>query len=246
MNYRALTSEDIQVFSEAISTFFERMTRQPAKVRTAYMLNPPEAILWNDFNGVIQVSGGFRGSVCFSAPRGLLLEVLSAIGETEESPDNFLDVAGEIANILSRRYGGSVTTDQQQGNVVRLGLGPGEAVDRIDDGLHRAGHVRLRIGQQSLHRRFAELGAIDRLGLGNAIRVEQQPAAARKRNLAGAEHQIRDHPRDRIAWLLEELGRGPGQFDQRRVVADIDVMQQAAVEIEDRAENRDKQLGFVG
>jgi chemotaxis protein CheX len=103
LNYRALNPEDIQVFSEAISTFFERMTQRPARVRTAYMLDRPEAILWNDFNGVIQVSGGFRGAVSFSAPRGLLTEVLSAMGETEQSDENFLDVAGEIANILSGR-----------------------------------------------------------------------------------------------------------------------------------------------
>ncbi|MDK9702698.1 MAG: chemotaxis protein CheX [Sulfuritalea sp.] len=103
MNYRALNPEDIQVFSEAISTFFERMTQRPARVRTAYMLDRPEAIVWNDFNGVIQVSGGFRGAVSFSAPRGLLTEVLSAMGEAEQSDENFLDVAGEIANMLSGR-----------------------------------------------------------------------------------------------------------------------------------------------
>ena len=103
MNYRALNPEDIQVFSEAISTFFERMTQKPARVRTAYMLDQPETILWNYFNGVIQVSGGFRGAVSFSAPQGLLTEVLAAMGETEQSEENFLDVAGEIANILSGR-----------------------------------------------------------------------------------------------------------------------------------------------
>ncbi|MCM2288657.1 MAG: chemotaxis protein CheX [Sulfuritalea sp.] len=103
MNYRALNPEDIQVFSEAISTFFERMTQRPARVRTAYMLDRPETILWNDFNGVIQVAGGFRGAISFSAPQGLLTEVLSAMGEAEQSVENFLDVAGEIANILSGR-----------------------------------------------------------------------------------------------------------------------------------------------
>lgn len=138
MNYRALNPEDIQVFSEAISTFFERMTNKPAKVRTAYMLNPPEAIIWNDFNGVIQVSGGFRGSVCFSAPRGLLLEVLSAMGETEGSADNFLDVAGEIANILSgraRRHFGEaldiappVSCERGGAEITKIAEGPAFAI----------------------------------------------------------------------------------------------------------------------
>lgn len=103
MNYRGLNPQDIRVFSEAISTFFERMTRRPARVRTAYVLDDPDSIVWNDFNGAIQVSGGFRGTVSFSAPRGLLQEVLAAMGEQERSVANFLDVAGEIANILSGR-----------------------------------------------------------------------------------------------------------------------------------------------
>lgn len=103
MNYRALTPDDILVFSEAISAFFERMTQKPARVRTAYMLTGPESVLWNDFNGVIQVSGGFRGSVSFSAPQAMLLDVLAAMGEKEQTAENFLDIAGEIANILSGR-----------------------------------------------------------------------------------------------------------------------------------------------
>jgi chemotaxis protein CheX len=136
--YRALTPEDIQVFPEAISTFFERMTRQPARVRTAYMLDQPEAILWNDFNGVIEVSGGFRGSVCFSAPRGLLVEVLSAMGEHEQTDDNFLDVAGEIANILSgrarRHFGESldiatpVSCQRGDREIPKLAQGPAYAI----------------------------------------------------------------------------------------------------------------------
>lgn len=137
-HYRALSSEDIQVFPEAISTFFERMTRQPARVRTAYMLDQPEAILWNDFNGVIQVSGGFRGTVCFSAPRGLLLEVLSAMGEKEQTVENFLDVAGEIANILSgraRRHFGEtldiappVSCERDGAAIPRIAEGPAYAI----------------------------------------------------------------------------------------------------------------------
>lgn len=103
MNFRALTPEDIEIFSEAISNFFNLMTRQPAQVKTAYVFQEATPIIWNDFNGVIQVSGGFRGSIAFSAPRGLLSEILIVMGESGQSDTHFLDVVGEIANQLSGR-----------------------------------------------------------------------------------------------------------------------------------------------
>ena len=103
MNFRALTPEDIEIFSEAISNFFNLMTRQPAQVKTAYVFQETAPIIWNDFNGVIQVSGGFRGSIAFSAPRGLLNEILIVMGESGKSDAHFLDVVGEIANQLSGR-----------------------------------------------------------------------------------------------------------------------------------------------
>ena len=101
MNFRALTPEDIEVFSEAISNFFNLMTRQAAQVKTAYVFKEAAPILWNDFNGVIQVSGGFRGSIAFSAPRGLLNEILIVMGEADKTDAHFLDIVGEIANQLS-------------------------------------------------------------------------------------------------------------------------------------------------
>jgi chemotaxis protein CheX len=101
LNYRALNPADIEIFSEAISTFFDRMTHSPAQVRTAYLLDQPEPILWNDYNGAIKVAGGFRGTITFSSPRGLLNEILVAMGEVHQSKAHFLDVVGEIANMLS-------------------------------------------------------------------------------------------------------------------------------------------------
>jgi len=103
LNYRALNHEDIEVFSEAISAFFLNMTHEPAMVRTAYLLEGESPLPWGDFNGVIEVSGGFRGSITFSAPGGMLGQVLDVIGEREQSADRCLDVVGEIANMMSGR-----------------------------------------------------------------------------------------------------------------------------------------------
>lgn len=133
MNYRELTAQDIEVFAEAITAFFGTMTRQPAVVRTAYLLEAGDPILWSDFNGMIRVGGGFRGSVCFSAPRALLSHVLLAMGEQKYSEDNFLDVVGEIANILSgraRRHFGEIMDISPPHACVNRGI----AVTRLADG----------------------------------------------------------------------------------------------------------------
>lgn len=104
MNYRALSHEDIEVFAEAISAFFHNMTHEAAVVRTAWLLDDDdETVLWSDFNGVIDVSGGFRGTIIFSAPREMLSQVLEVIGEREQTTGNCLDVVGEIANMMSGR-----------------------------------------------------------------------------------------------------------------------------------------------
>lgn len=103
MSFRALSPDDIEIFSEAISNFFNLMTRQPASVKTAYVFKQPVPIIWNDFNGVIRATGGFRGTISFSAPRGLLNEILIVLGESGKTQAHFLDVVGEIANQLSGR-----------------------------------------------------------------------------------------------------------------------------------------------
>lgn len=103
MRYRALTHEDIEVFSEAISAFFRNMTDEAAMVRTAYLLDADQRHPWSDFNGVIDVSGGFRGTITFSAPRNMLVEILDVIGERTQSTEKCLDVVGEIANMMSGR-----------------------------------------------------------------------------------------------------------------------------------------------
>jgi chemotaxis protein CheX len=99
----ALRAEDIEVFSEAITHFFATSTDEPASVRSAYLLEQGEAALWNDFNGLIEIGGGFTGTVCFSAPRALLSHVLLKMGETVFTDDRHADIVGEIANTLSGR-----------------------------------------------------------------------------------------------------------------------------------------------
>lgn len=98
-----LRPEDIEVFSEAITHFFNISTGEAANVRSAYLIEKGPAVIWNDFNGLIEISGAYAGSVCFSAPRALLSHVLLKMGESVFTDDRHADIVGEIANTLSGR-----------------------------------------------------------------------------------------------------------------------------------------------
>ena len=112
MTTTRLQAEDIKVFSDAAMTFFSQTTGHKATVRTAYMLDSLETVVWNDFQGRIELGGTYCGSVTFSAPRGLLTYVLLRMGESSYTDASHRDIVGEIANQMSgyarRHFGESM------------------------------------------------------------------------------------------------------------------------------------------
>ena len=89
------------MFCDAASAFFQQTTGSKAAVRTAYLLSSGDQGVWNDYQGLIELSGRYRGSVTFSAPRGLLSHVLLKLGEGDYSDASHRDIVGEIANQMS-------------------------------------------------------------------------------------------------------------------------------------------------
>jgi chemotaxis protein CheX len=98
-----LRHQDIDVFAQAVIEYFETTTGERAMVRSAWLLEQEEPVLRDDYNGLIEVSGGYSGSICFSAPARLLDYILLASGDQQYSEANYLDVVGEIANTFSGR-----------------------------------------------------------------------------------------------------------------------------------------------
>lgn len=101
MTTTGFKSADIKIFSDAAIEFFNKTTGQKAEVRTAYMLEADETVVWNDFQGRIDLGGKYRGSVTFSAPRGLLSHVLLLMGESNYTEGSHRDIVGEITNQMS-------------------------------------------------------------------------------------------------------------------------------------------------
>ena len=113
MSSRALTPEHVELFSTTIVDFFSTLSGEPASVRSAYLLDDADdPVLWDEFHGLITISGAYVGSVCFSAPRKMLTHVLLLSGEGEYSDEKHLDIVGEIANQFSgssrRKFGESL------------------------------------------------------------------------------------------------------------------------------------------
>lgn len=101
-----LRPQDIEVFTETISHYFLATTGEAAIIRSAYLLERGGPILWNEFNGLIEISGDYLGSICFSAPRALLSHVLLKMGESVFTEERHGDIVGEIANTLAGRARG--------------------------------------------------------------------------------------------------------------------------------------------
>ncbi len=95
-----MTEEALQVFVEGVLNYFRHTADKGVKVGSPYLAETVDPVM-HDFTGIIGVSGPYRGSVYFSAPRLLLTHLLLALGEVDTSAENILDLVGEVANTIS-------------------------------------------------------------------------------------------------------------------------------------------------
>ncbi|MDR2000897.1 MAG: chemotaxis protein CheX [Zoogloeaceae bacterium] len=104
-----ISEQDIHVFVDAISHYFTQITREKAKIKGAFLAQGEKFPPTFDLTGIIKISGKFRGSVYFSAPRVMLSRLLLSMHESHLSDEQLLDAVGEIANTVAgnaRKYFG--------------------------------------------------------------------------------------------------------------------------------------------
>jgi chemotaxis protein CheX len=95
----ALNAAELKLFVESVRRYFKVLTREEPQVTSAYLATGD--IEGHEFNGIVTFSGSYNGHVIVSMPPQLLKELLLLQGETDVSPGNLLDAAGEIANTLA-------------------------------------------------------------------------------------------------------------------------------------------------
>ncbi len=95
-----MSEETLQVFIDGVINYFHHTSEKEVKVGSPYLIenNSPAAF---DYTGIIGISGPYRGSVYFTAPKALLTHLLLAIGEKDTSMEYIMDLVGEVANTIA-------------------------------------------------------------------------------------------------------------------------------------------------
>lgn len=102
-----MSDEEIRIFIDGTVRYFERVSGVAPEVETPYIKGEGSIAL--DFTGVIGISGRHHGAVYFTSGRDLLAELLTTLGEKEQSLANLADMVGEVANTIAgnaRRFFG--------------------------------------------------------------------------------------------------------------------------------------------
>lgn len=96
-----MQAQFVNPFLKATLTTFQAMVGVPIAPGKPFVKVQPG--LTNDVSGIIGLSGGARGAIIISFPKGTALKVVSAfIGQNVDSIDaDVMDAVGELANIIT-------------------------------------------------------------------------------------------------------------------------------------------------
>jgi len=95
-----MNEQHLKIFVESATHYFNHLSGEPATVQVPYLIEHNESLIY-DYTGVIGIAGLYQGNIYFTAPEGMMRYLLATQGETKLTPENCLDVVGEIANILA-------------------------------------------------------------------------------------------------------------------------------------------------
>ena len=95
-----MKEQKLQIFLNIITHYFKQFGGEELVVDTPYLLENQQPKVY-DYTGVIGISGVQKGVVYFTATRDILSRILDSMGEPDKSEDNFVDLAGEVANTIA-------------------------------------------------------------------------------------------------------------------------------------------------
>ncbi len=91
---------ELDVFIQGIKHYFTESCASAVEVEVPY-LAAKQALPLLDYTGVIGITGGYQGTVYFSASSLLLRRLLLEQGLLQDQKDFYIDMVGEMGNIFS-------------------------------------------------------------------------------------------------------------------------------------------------
>lgn len=95
-----MDAQELNVFLDGATRYFKETTGTGADVASPYLIDDARGVA-GEFTGAIGITGRHRGTVYFTADRGLLTLLMNEVGETRFSKENMLDLVGDVANTIS-------------------------------------------------------------------------------------------------------------------------------------------------
>lgn len=95
-----MNEEQLEIFVDGVEHYFQTVSDKPALIGAPFLVNSINESL-SDFTGVIGISGVRKGSVFFSAPKSMLVHLMTALGVLTTQPDKLMDLVGEVSNTIA-------------------------------------------------------------------------------------------------------------------------------------------------
>jgi len=95
-----MNEQSLGVFVDGLTNYFNVASTESANVSTPFLIQDINEYLF-DFTGIISISGNYKGSIFFSAPRIMMVKLISEISVPTTRDEKLLDLVGEVSNTLS-------------------------------------------------------------------------------------------------------------------------------------------------
>lgn len=90
----------LEVFVDGLTNYFDAMTGIKAQIGTPFLIQDINKYLF-DFTGIIGISGNHKGSIFFTAPRIMMVKLISEINVPTTRDEKLMDLVGEVSNTIS-------------------------------------------------------------------------------------------------------------------------------------------------
>jgi chemotaxis protein CheX len=95
-----MDAQELNVFLSGATRYFSETTGTKAEVAAPYLIEQAKSVA-GEFTGAIGITGRHRGTVYFTADRGMLTLLMNEVGETRFTKENMLDLVGDVANTIA-------------------------------------------------------------------------------------------------------------------------------------------------